>query len=106
MNKEIIDNILNTNGKTNIFIFSKETNIETNYQYKIVSKNIYFFQCSKRPKCKGKAKFNKKDNKFYIIEPCTNKDIHNKLSLKKFSNLIDNSQTHLIDFKIKKINLI
>jgi len=84
LDKEIIDNILNTNGKTNNFIFSKETNIETNYQYKNASKNICFFHCSKRPKCKGKAKFNKKDNK--IIEPCTNKDIHNKLSLKKFSN--------------------
>ena len=50
--------------KTNITIFSKETNIETNYQYKNESKNIYLFQCTKRLKCKDKAKFNKKENKF------------------------------------------
>jgi len=97
----IIKEILKNDGKTTITIVNKENNIETTDTYKYKSKNYYFYQCNKRPSCKGKGKFNLLSNKFFITKSC--KDIiHNKLSFIKFCNLIDNNKLQLIDFKIKK----
>ena len=102
LEKKIIQNILDYNGKINITSTSKDTNIETIYTFKNETKNNYFYQCNRRPKCDGKAKFDKKLTKFYITHPCTDYDIHNKLSKTQFNNFMDAKNFHLIDFKIKK----
>lgn len=48
LDKTKINDILDTKGKTNISVLSKETNIETIFTYKNETKNNIFFQCSKR----------------------------------------------------------
>ena len=98
----VIKEILKNDGKITITILNKENNIETHYTYKYKSKNYYFYQCNKRPSCKGKGKFNLLNNKFYITTSCKDTGIHNKLSFMKFCSLIDNNKIQLIDFKIKK----
>lgn len=69
-------------------------------------KKIYYYQCSKLPKCKGKAKFNKINIKFYITQECKDINTHNKLSYEKLSEFIDKNKLNLIDFNNKKIKQI
>ena len=66
-----------------------DTNLETLYTYKNKCKNFFYYQCNKRPKCLGKTKFKKKTNEFIITEICKNKAIHNKLTYKFFSKLME-----------------
>lgn len=98
----MVKKILETKGKTNITIISKDNIIETVYTFKHSTKNNYFYQCSKRPKCRGYGKFNKVDSKFYITTPCIDNDIHNKLTKNIFQEFINNNQLKKIDFNIKK----
>ena len=103
LDKTKINDIFETKGKTNISILSKVTNIETIYTYKSESKNNIFFQCSKRPKCKGGAKFDKTNLLFYITKECKDFELHHVLNKNKFNDLIANNALNNIDFKIKKI---
>ena len=100
LDKNIIDDVLKTNGKANIKIISPYNNLETTYTYKYKSKNIYFYQCNKRPNCKGKARFNRLDLSFRITKKCTNIEEHNKLNYNRFKELLDTNQSNLIDFNI------
>ena len=59
-NKDTINNILNNKGKSKITIYFKIDNIDIKYNYKNKSTNFYFYECRKRPKCKGKGRFNVK----------------------------------------------
>ena len=102
LEKEIIHNILKNNGKIEINLTSKQNSLETTYTFKNETKNNYFYHCTKRPRCKGRLKFNKSDLNVYIINPCKNPEIHAELSYEKFCDLIKINKCNLIDFKIKK----
>ena len=66
LDKKLIDNIIENEGKTDIPYINKENNIKTIFSYKNKSKNFYYYQCKKRPLCKGKCKFNKLSNELNI----------------------------------------
>ena len=80
--------------------------MKLNLPTKIKVKIFFFYHCNKRPHCKGKAQFNKKDLSFKITEKCNNIEVHNKQNYIKFKELIEDNKSNLIDFNIKKINLI
>ena len=102
LDNDIIENIIKNKGKIEVKIIQPDNDIETKYTLKNVSKSFYFYHCTKRPKCSGKAKFNIEEKKFYITEICTDVDIHNKLTYETFTEMINNNKSHLIDFHIKK----
>ena len=54
MNAEILDKIEKYDGKTEIKYINPITNMETLLSYKHKCKNFYYYQCNKRPICKGK----------------------------------------------------
>ena len=72
-----IDNIISKNGKTKIEIYVKELNENIIYTYKNKAKNKYYYQCSKRPKCRGKGVFIIDKKEFYITNNC-NENINHK----------------------------
>ena len=102
LGKNIIEKIIIKEGKIEINVNQPDNNIETKYTLKNVSKSYYFYHCTKRPKCPGKAKFNIKERKFYITEKCTDADIHNKLTYDSFKEIINNNKAYSIDFHLKK----
>lgn len=89
---KIINNILKYNGKTEIIYYNSENNFKTIYTYKNESKNIYFYQCNKRPKCAGLSKFNKITNEFFITKDCNNYSGHNKITYEEFEKLVENKE--------------
>ena len=100
--KEIIDKIKKEKGKTKNKILQPYNNIETIYTLKYITKTTYYYQCSKRPKCKGKAKFIIEKEKFYITEFCEDNEIHNKLTYELFEKIMNDNNLNMVDFNIKK----
>ena len=47
-------------GKSEIKYINPIINMETLFTYKHKCKNFYYYQCNKRPICKGKLKIKKK----------------------------------------------
>ena len=90
LDKEVIKDIKANNGKTIISIYSKENNITTKYTFKKETKNFIFYQCKKRPLCKGKGKFNKKNEIFQITHYCSNYDKHKQLNYEEFVEKMEN----------------
>ena len=79
-----------------------KNNIETIYTLKNSTKTTYYYHCSKRPQCKGKAKFMIEEQKFYITEYCEDNEIHNKLTYELFEKLLKDNELNKVDFNIKK----
>ena len=100
LDKEVIKYIKANNGKTTINIFSKENNITTKYTFKKETKNFIFYQCNKRPLCKGKGKFNKIKEIFQITYYFSNYDKHKQLNYEDFFEKMENKSYNEIDFNI------
>ena len=100
LDKEVIKDIKANNGKTIISIYSKENNITTKYTFKKETKNFIFYQCKKRPLCKGKGKFNKKNEIFQITHYCSNYDKHKQINYEEFVEKMENKSYSEIDFNI------
>ena len=98
LDNDAIKDIKANNGKTTISIYSKEKNITTNYTFKKESKNFIFYQCNKRPFCKGK--FNKINEIFLITQFCSNYDKHKQLKYEEFVVKRENNSFSEIDFNI------
>ena len=97
LTKEHMDNILAKEGKTNLVIYDKRINIEIIYNLKIKRTKVIYFQCNRRPKCKGSSKFEIDSNKFYILNKCDTQNSHKILNYDKIKELIDNNKGNLID---------
>ena len=95
-------------GKHNLTILYPNSNFEVTYTYKNKSKKVYYYQCQKRPKCKGLGIFNFLDKTFYISKECNDEKLHNKLSYERFNAIFVNNEYHKIDFSLKhnQVNLI
>ena len=100
--EEVIKNIKSNNGKTKIKIFDEELNFYIKYTYKNKTTNNYFFQCNKRPLCKGKSKFDLKKEEFYITEKYDSNISHDQLNYEKLCELIKNNKLSEINFSIRK----
>ena len=101
-NKEATVKIINNNSKLAVKILQPNNNIEIIYTLKNCINKVYYYHCSKRPQCKGKAKIIRSEQKFYITYFCKEIDINIKLSYKIFSNLIKDNKINNVDFDIKK----
>ena len=102
IDQEIIDRIKMHDGKTEVTVVNPVNSIESTYTYKNGTKNFYYYQCKQRPKCEGKAKFNKANNVFTITENCEDPNIHCILEYDTFVKMIKNNKINNIDFKVKK----
>ena len=78
-------------------------NFETNYTYKNKCQNYYYYQCNKRPKCPGLAKFSKVDNEFIITKSCCKNVEHKIISYEEFNEIFEKKNLSLIDFNSKKM---
>ena len=106
LTKEQIDKILAKEGKTNLVIYDNRFNIEITYNFKIKKNKVIYYQCNRRPKCKGSSKFEIDSNKFYKLNKCDTQISHSILNYDKLKELIDNNKVNLIDFTEKKNQLL
>ena len=103
LSKDKIDEIIKAKGKTKIEIYNEDLSRHIIYTFKNNTSNNYFYHCNKRPKCKGKAKYDLKEEKFYITEKCDKEISHYNLNYEKFLEIIESNKLNKIDFSIKKI---
>ena len=106
LTKEQIDNILANEGKTNLVIYDNRLNIEIIYNLKIKRNKVIYFQCNRRPKCKGSSKFEINKNKFYILNKSDTQISDNILNYDKLKELIDSNKVNLIDLNEQKNQIL
>ena len=87
--------------KTKLF-HDKELELDIKYTLLSNSKNFIFYKCSKRPKCKGRAKLNLKTNELEIIEKCNMEIIHENIKFDDFQKRYRTKNFENINFENKK----
>ena len=89
LKNDIIESIIKNNGKATITILHPNNKTQITYTYKNSGKNVYYYHCNKRPKCKGAGKFKINERLLYITKICSSDIIHNNITYKSISNLLE-----------------
>ena len=75
----------------------------TKYSKKIEKGNYIYYESNKRKYgCKGKCKFDKIKNKWFLVENCSHNIIHDIYSYDKFNDDYDNKNLVNYNMSIKK----
>ena len=73
------------------------------FKAQTISKNVIFYQCNKRPKCKGAANLKLINEELQIIKECDNNIYHDLINFDKFYEAYRKKNFKDFNFTNKKL---